>query len=155
MKQRIHYHTVAPKAVEAMRGLQAYVDGSGLEHSLIELVKTRASQINGCAYCVDLHTRDARKAGEREERLHALAVWQESPFFSARERAALAWCEAVTLIAHDHVPDAVFEEARAHFSEKELVDLTFAVITINGWNRLAVSFRQMPGLRTPAAAAAQ
>jgi AhpD family alkylhydroperoxidase len=155
MKQRIQYYAVAPKAVEAMRGLQAYVDGSGLEAALIELVKTRASQINGCAYCVDLHTRDARKAGEGEERLYALAVWRESPFFSARERAALAWCEAVTLIAHDHVPDAVFEEARAHFSEKELVDLTFAVVAINGWNRLAVSFRQLPALRTRTASAAQ
>ncbi|HUI18470.1 MAG TPA: carboxymuconolactone decarboxylase family protein [Alphaproteobacteria bacterium] len=155
MKQRIHYHTVAPKGVEAMRGLQAYVDASGLEHALVELVKTRASQINGCAYCVDLHTRDARKAGEREERLYALAVWRESPLFSARERAALAWCEAVTLISHDHVPDAVFEEVRAHFSEKELVDLTFAIVAINGWNRLAVSFRQMPVARTRAAAAAQ
>jgi len=155
MKQRLHYHTVAPKAVEAMRGLQGYVDGTGLEHSLVELVKTRASQLNGCAYCVDLHTRDARKAGEREERLHAIAVWHESPFFTARERAALAWCEAVTLIARDHVPDAAFEEARAHFSEKELVDLTMAVIAINGWNRLAVSFRQMPALSTRAATAAQ
>jgi len=155
MQQRINYYQVAPKAVEAMRGLQAYVDASGLEHSLVELVKTRASQLNGCAYCVNLHTKDARKAGESEERLYALAVWRESPFFSARERAALAWCEAVTLIAHDHVPDAAYEEARAQFSEKELVDLTIAVIAINGWNRLAVSFRQMPAASARAASAAQ
>jgi AhpD family alkylhydroperoxidase len=154
MKQRIDYYSAAPKAVEAMRGLQAQVDASGLEHALIELVKTRASQINGCAYCVDMHTRDARKAGESEERLYALAVWRESPCFSPRERAALAWCEAVTLVSHDHVPDAVFAEARAQFSEKELVDLTFAVIAINGWNRLAVSFRQLPVARSRAAAAA-
>ncbi|HYB09875.1 MAG TPA: carboxymuconolactone decarboxylase family protein [Alphaproteobacteria bacterium] len=144
MEERIRYYSVAPDAVKAMRGVQAYVDGCGLEHSLLELVKLRASQINGCAYCVDLHTRDARKAGETERRLYAVAVWEEAPFFTARERAALAWTEAVTLIARDHVPDAVYEEAREEFSEKELVDLTMAIVAINGWNRIAVSFRQQP-----------
>ena len=153
MKLRIPYFKVAPKAVEAMRGLQAYVDGSGLEPSLMELIKTRASQINGCAYCVDMHTRDARKAGESEARLYAVAVWRESPFFSARERAALAWCEAVTLVSETHVPDEVFAEASAQFSEKELVDLTFAIVAINGWNRIAVSFRQQPAMPAREAAA--
>ncbi len=155
MKQRISYYAVAPKGVEAMRGLQAYVDGAGLEHKLVELVKTRASQINGCAYCVGLHTKDARKSGESEERLYALAVWRESPLFSERERAALAWCEAVTLVSEGHVPDAVFEEAKRHFGEKELVDRTLAIVEINGWIRLAVSFRQMPAETARAATAAQ
>jgi AhpD family alkylhydroperoxidase len=144
MNVRLRYDSVAPDAVKAMRGLQAYVDGCGLEHSLIELVKLRASQINGCAYCVDLHTRDARKAGETERRLYAVAVWEEAPFFTARERAALAWTEAVTLVARDHVPDAAYAEVRKEFSEKELVDLTMAVVAINGWNRIAVSFRKLP-----------
>ena len=146
MKERLPYYDVAPEAVKAMRGMQAYVENCGLEHSLIELVKLRASQINGCAYCVDLHTRDARKAGESERRLYAVAVWPEAPFFTARERAALAWAEAVTLVAQDHVPDAAYEAARKEFSDKELVDLTMAVIAINGWNRLAVSFRRLPAM---------
>ena len=152
MTMRLPYFKLSPKGVEAMRGLQAYVESTGLEPLLLELIKTRASQLNGCAYCVDKHTRDARKLGESEARLYAVAVWQESPFFTPRERAALAWCETVTLIADDHVPDAAYEEARAHFSEKELVDLTFAIIAINGWNRLAVTFRQQPAAQ-PAAAA--
>lgn len=155
MKQRFNYYKQAPKAVEALRGLQAYVDSSGLEHSLIELVKLRASQINGCAYCVDMHTRDARKAGETEQRLYAVAVWREAPFFTPRERAGLAWCEALTLISHDHVPDAVYDEARQHFSEKELVDLSFAVVAINGWNRMAVSSRTQPAVQAPAGKIAQ
>ncbi len=152
MKQRIDYAKAAPKAVAAMRALQAYVDATSLDHRLVELLKTRASQINGCAYCVDLHTRTLRKAGESEARLYALPVWQESPFFSARERAALAWCEAVTKVADGHVPDDVFAEASAHFSEAELVELTLAIVAINGWNRIAVSFRQQAAM--PAAAAA-
>ncbi|MFI4987637.1 MAG: carboxymuconolactone decarboxylase family protein [Alphaproteobacteria bacterium] len=152
MRQRIDYYKAAPKAVAAMRGLQAYVDGTGLDHRLVELVKTRASQINGCAYCVDMHTKALRQAGESEARLFALAVWHESPFFSARERAALAWCEAVTKVSESHVPDAAFAEAQAHFAEAELVDLTMAIIAINGWNRLAVAFRRMPA--HPASAAA-
>lgn len=149
MAPRLKYAEAAPGAVEAMSGLETYVRRSGLEHSLIELVKLRASQINGCAYCIDMHTKDARAAGETEQRLYALSVWEETPFYSARERAALAWAEAVTRVADGHVPDAVYEQARAQFGEKELVDLTMAVIAINGWNRLAISFRTVPGTYQP------
>ncbi len=132
-----------------MMALEKYVAQSGLERPLIELVKLRASQINGCAYCIDMHTKDARAAGESEQRLYALTAWRETPFYSERERAALAWTEAVTLIADGHVPDEVYEQARTQFSEKELVDLTMAVIAINGWNRLAISFRTVPGTYQP------
>lgn len=132
-----------------MMALEKYVNQSGLERPLIELVKLRASQINGCAYCIDMHTKDARAAGESEQRLYALTAWRETPFYSERERAALAWTEAVTLIADGHVPDEVYEQARTQFSEKELVDLTMAVIAINGWNRLAISFRTVPGTYQP------
>lgn len=145
MRERMAYGTVAPGATEAMRGLQAYVDHSGLEHALLELVKTRASQPNGCAYCVDMHTKDARAAGETEQRLYALAAWHETRFFTDRERAALARTEAVTLLPRDGVSDERYHDARRHFSETELVDLTMAVIAINGWNRLAVAFRTVPG----------
>ncbi|MFZ2875076.1 MAG: carboxymuconolactone decarboxylase family protein [Phycisphaerales bacterium] len=145
MKQRIDYHTASPGAFEAMLGLEKYVRGCGLDHTLLELVKTRASQINGCAYCLDMHTKDARAAGESEQRLYALGAWRETPFFTDRERAALAWAEAVTLIHRGHAPDAIYDEARAHFSEKELLDLTMAVVAINGWNRLAIAFRSVPG----------
>lgn len=149
MKPRIEYAKVAPDGMKAMRGLENYVRQCGLEESLLELVKLRASQINGCAYCIDMHTRDARAQGEHEQRLYAVVAWQETPFFSERERAALAWTESVTQVGKDHVPDSVFEHARRHFSEKELVDLTFAVIAINGWNRLAISFRTVPGTYNP------
>jgi AhpD family alkylhydroperoxidase len=132
-----------------MAALEKYVHQSDLEQSLIELVKLRASQINGCAYCIDMHTKDARAAGESEQRLYALSAWQETPFYSARERAALAWTEAVTLVADGHVPDEVYEQTRTQFGEKELVDLTMAVIAINGWNRLAISFRAVPGAYQP------
>jgi len=141
---RLDYRQVAPEAVQAMRGLEAYVKSSRLEPSLLELVKIRASQLNGCAYCIDLHTRSARAAGEAERRIYALSAWREAPFFSGRERAALAWAEAVTLLAESRVPDDVYEEARRHFTERELVDLTMAVVAINGWNRLAVAFRLPP-----------
>lgn len=149
MKRRIDYDSVAPEAVKAHLGVETYVRRSGLAPTLLELVRLRASQINGCAYCVDMHTKDARAAGEAEQRLYAVAVWREAPFFSDRERAALAWTEAVTQISVDHVPDEVYEGARKHFSEKELVDLTMAVIAINGWNRLAVSFRKPAGTYQP------
>jgi len=149
MQARIDYARVAPAAVEAMRGLESYVHSSGLEGSLLELVKIRASQINGCAYCLDMHTRDARAAGEAEQRLYALAAWHEAPFFSPRERAALAWTEAVTTLHPDHVADAVYEGARGQFTESELVALTVAVIAINGWNRLAISMRSVPGTYKP------
>jgi AhpD family alkylhydroperoxidase len=145
MKPRIDYYRVAHGAVEAMRGLETYVNQTGLEPSLLELVKLRASQINGCAYCIDMHTQDARLRGETEQRLYALSAWEETPFYTERERAALAWTEAVTEIARTHIRDDVYETVRQHFSEKELVDLTIAVIAINGWNRLAVGFRTEPG----------
>jgi AhpD family alkylhydroperoxidase len=138
-----------------MRGLEHYINqSSGLEPSLRELVKTRASQINGCAYCIDMHTKDARAAGETEQRLYALDAWRETPFYTERERAALEWTEAVTLIAEDHVPDDVFLRVRAHFSEEELVKLTLAIIAINGWNRFAIAFRSVPGSYEPQAAKA-
>lgn len=148
MKPRLD-HTVAPDGYKAMLGLETYVRRSGLEPSLLELVRLRASQINGCAYCIDMHTKDARTGGESEQRLYALGAWRETPFYTDRERAALAWTEAVTQVAEGHVPDEVYELARQHFSEKELVDLTLGVIAINGWNRLAISFRTVPGTYIP------
>ncbi len=150
MQPRIEYAKASPAAIEAMRGLETYVRRSGLEPSLLELVKIRTSQINGCAYCIDMHTKDARARGETEQRLYALSAWEETPFFTERERAALAWTEAVTRVAEGHVPDEVFELARKHFPDKELVDLTLAVVAINGWNRLAISFRTVPGTYQPA-----
>ena len=150
MKPRIEYAMAATAGIEAMRGLESYVRQCGLEPSLLELVKLRASQINGCAYCIDMHTKDARARGESEQRLYALSAWEETPFFTDRERAALAWTEAVTRVADGHVPDAVFDLARKHFQEKELVDLTLAIVAINGWNRLAISFRALPGSYKPA-----
>jgi AhpD family alkylhydroperoxidase len=130
-----------------MLDLQSYVHGCGLEGSLLELVKIRASQINGCAFCLHMHARDARKAGESQERLDVISAWREAPLFTKRERAALAWTEAVTLVADTHVPGDVFETARAEFSERELVDLTMAVVAINGWNRLMVAFRVPPAVK--------
>src|SRR5689334_4767929 len=152
MQQRIDTMKVSPAAFKAMAGLQAYVEQSGLERSLLEFVKIRASQVNGCAYCLVMHTNDARKHGESDERMHLLNAWREAPVFSERERAALAWVEAVTLIADGHAPDEVYEEARERFSEKELVDLTMAIVTINGWNRLAIAFRATPQLQMAKAA---
>jgi len=130
---------------QAMLALQHQVETSGLEHSLMELVKIQTSQINGCAYCLDMHTKDARALGETEQRIYALNAWRETPFFSDRERAALEWAEAVTRVSVDHVPDSVYDAVAPHFSEAELVALTFAVVAINGWNRLAISFRAVPG----------
>jgi AhpD family alkylhydroperoxidase len=150
MQSRIEYAKTAPAAMTAMMGLETYVRQSGLEGSLIELVKLRASQINGCAYCVDMHTKDARAEGETEQRLYAVVAWEETPFFTERERAALAWTEAVTLVGQGHVPDDIYDQARRSFSERELIDLTLAVIAINGWNRLAISFRTVPGTYQPA-----
>jgi AhpD family alkylhydroperoxidase len=149
MQPRIDYKNAAPFGIESMRGLESYVRRSGLEGSLLELVKLRASQLNGCAYCIDMHTKDARVRGESEQRLYALSAWQETPFFSERERAALAWTEAVTRISDGHVPDQVFDQVRKHFTDKELVDLTLAVIAVNGWNRLAIGFRAVPGTYKP------
>jgi AhpD family alkylhydroperoxidase len=148
MELRLNYAKLSPEPVKALYSVGAYVAGSGLEHALVELVKVRASQVNGCAYCLDMHTQDARAAGETEQRLYALSAWRETPFFTDRERAALAWAEAVTLVGGG-VPDAVFEEARSQFTEKELADLTWAVVTINAWNRIAISFRAVPGTYKP------
>jgi AhpD family alkylhydroperoxidase len=149
MKSRLSYEKAAPGALRAMFSLEKYVQESGLEKSLLELIKTRASQINGCAYCIDMHTKDARAHGESEQRLYALNAWRETPFYTDRERAALAWTEAVTLVHQGQVPDEVFEQARTQFSEEELVNLTTAVVAINGWNRLAISFRAVPGTYQP------
>ncbi|HKT38136.1 MAG TPA: carboxymuconolactone decarboxylase family protein [Ktedonobacterales bacterium] len=149
MQPRMEYQKVAPGVSQAMSQLQRYVSESGLEPILLELVKTRASQINGCAYCLDMHTKDARAHGETEQRLYALSAWRETPFYSERERAALAWTEAVTLVSETHVPDDVYELAREQFSEQELANLTLAIIAINGWNRLAISFRTVPGTYQP------
>ncbi len=145
MEHRLTYSAVAPQGIQALLGIEGYVRGAGLEPGLLHLLKTRTSQINRCAYCIDMHTKDARAGGETEQRLYALSAWRETPFFSERERAALAWTEAITLISHGSVPDALYEEARRHFSEKELVDLTLGLIAINGWNRLTVAFRTEPG----------
>ncbi len=146
MQQRLDYKRASPEAYEAMRHTQNQVNGSGLEASLLELVKAHASQINGCAWCLDMHTKDARALGETEQRLYLLPVWREAPCYSGRERAALAWTEAITRIAATHdVSDEVYEEARRHFDEKALVDLTLAIIAINGWNRMNVAFRTQVG----------
>jgi AhpD family alkylhydroperoxidase len=150
---RIDVTKVAPEAYQAMAGLQRYVRQSGLEPPLLELVRMRASQINGCAYCIDMHSKDARAAGESEQRLYALDAWRETPFYTDRERAALAWSEAVTLVSEGHVPDEVYEFARKQFSEKEIVDLTLAVAEINAWNRIAISLRAVPGTYQPASRA--
>ncbi len=151
MQPRVNYVKASPKGIEAMRGLEVYIQQCGLERSLIELVKARASQINGCAYCIDMHTKDARANGEIEQRLYALNAWRETPFYTERERAALAWTEALTLVTDGHVPDQVFEEARRHFGEKELVDLSLVIAGINGWNRLSIAFRTVPGTYQPPA----
>lgn len=136
----------------AMLALQREVNQSGLDHTLQELVKMRASQINGCAYCIDMHSKDARAAGETEQRLYALDAWEETPFYTDRERAALAYTEAVTRVGDTHVPDDVWEEVTRHFSESEVVALTFALVAINGWNRLSIAFRNVPGTYQPAKA---
>ena len=142
--QRLDYKDTAPEVFSAMLKLESAVHGMALEAPLLELVKTRASQINGCAYCIDMHTKDALGAGEDARRLFLLDAWREAPIYSPRERAALAWTEAVTRVHDDGVPDAVYEEARRHFDERELVRLTLAVVAINGWNRLSVAFRIAP-----------
>ena len=141
-----HYGTPLGRA---MLALQREVNNSGLEPALQELIKIRASQINGCAYCIDMHTKDARVRGESEQRIYALDAWQETPFFSPRERAALAYTEAVTRVADSHVPDDLWEETARHFTEQEMVALTFALVAINGWNRLAISLRSVPGTYQP------
>ena len=154
MKPRMNFFQAAPETVNALMALENQVASSGLEQSLIELVKTRASQINGCAYCINMHTQNARKHGETEQRLYLLNAWREAPVYTDRERAALAWTDAVTLISDTHAPEDVYQEVRAHFSEAETVNLTMLIATINAWNRLAISFRAMPPVKAKAASAA-
>jgi len=145
MEPRIDYARRCPDVRTALWALEHYVHQSGLDPKLLELVKLRTSLINGCAYCVDMHTKVARSLGETEQRLYEVGLWREAPFYTERERAALAWTEAVTLVSIDHVPDGVYETARQHFDDKELIDLTAAIVAINGWNRLAIAFRTVPG----------
>jgi AhpD family alkylhydroperoxidase len=144
MEQRLDFYKASPAAIKALLGVEERIGKSALEKSLAELVRLRASQINGCAFCVDMHTTDARKGGETDRRLATVIAWRETPFFTDRERAALAWTEAVTLVSHEHVPDAVWDAVRPHFSDEELVDLTLLIAAINAWNRFAIAFRKMP-----------
>ncbi|HVO91322.1 MAG TPA: carboxymuconolactone decarboxylase family protein [Terriglobales bacterium] len=150
MALRIDHTKVGAAALRTMYGLEKYLAESSVEARLRHLVKVRASQINGCAYFIDMHWKDARAAGETEQRLYGLAAWREAPYYSERERAALAWTEELTLIAEHHVPDELYEQTRRQFSEQELVDLTLAVVTINAWNRIAISFRSEAGSYQPA-----
>lgn len=145
MKPRLDYAKAAPELYDAMDGLDRYIQGSVLEESLLHLVRLRASQINGCAYCLDMHWKDLRALGEGEQRLYSLDAWRECPYYTDRERAALAWTEAVTLIADGHAPDAVYQEVRPHLNERELSDLTLAIAAINAWNRLSIAARLVPG----------
>lgn len=149
MEQRIDYLKVGRGVYQAMIGLENYLHESGLEEPLLRLIKLRASQINGCAFCIDMHWKDLRSNGENEQRLYGLDAWQESPYYTDRERAALAWTEAVTNIQSGHAPDGVYEEAAKQFTEKELADLTLAIATINAWNRLIIAGRTVPGTYQP------
>jgi len=145
MESRMDFRKASPEGAKAMAELHAFVHHCGLEHTLLELVKLRASQINGCAHCIDMHSKELRAAGESEQRLYLLDAWEESPFYSERERAALAWTEALTLITAGHAPDEVYAQARAQFSEQEIANLTLAIVAINGANRLNIAFRTVPG----------
>ncbi|HKI58953.1 MAG TPA: carboxymuconolactone decarboxylase family protein [Trueperaceae bacterium] len=149
MAERLDFKGTVPEAYRAMLGLERVVHASTLEPPLLELVKIRASQINGCAFCLDMHTKDARAAGEREDRIYLLPAWREAAFYTERERAALAWAEALTLLSETGAPDEVYAEVSARFSPEELVTLTLAIVAINGWNRLEVGFRGEPGAYTP------
>jgi len=153
MESRLDYLKAAPGGYKALAGLEVYLRHCGLDHGLLHLLKTRASQINGCAYCIDMHTKDARALGETEQRLYALNAWRETPFYTERERAALEWTEAITLISETHAPDDVYKRVREQFSEEEVVNLTYAIATINAWNRLAIAFRAEPGIYQPSAKA--
>ncbi len=149
MEQRMDAYGKAPGVMKAMYGLELYLAKSSLDKQLLHLIKYRVSQINGCAYCLDMHSKDLRAGGETEQRLYTLDAWRETPFFTPRERAALEWAESVTLVSETHVPDEVYESVRKEFSEEELIDLTLAVATINAWNRFAISFRTTPGTYQP------
>ncbi|HEX5139121.1 MAG TPA: carboxymuconolactone decarboxylase family protein [Planctomycetota bacterium] len=150
MKPRMEYWKVAPGGFKALSALEAYLRESDVDRPLLHMVKLRASQINGCAYCIDMHWKDARADGESEQRLYGLDAWRESPYYSVRERAALEWTEALTNVSDGHVPDAVYDAVRGHFSDKELADLTWAVAAINAWNRVAIAFRSEAGSYKPA-----
>lgn len=145
MEQRLDYIKASPEAFKAMYAMEGYLRGA-LEHGLLHLVKLRASQINGCAFCIDMHWKDARAGGETEQRLYGLDAWEESTYYTQRERAALAWTEALTKIGEGHAPDAVFEEVRKHFNDKELADLSWAIAAINAWNRMGIGFRAKAGV---------
>jgi AhpD family alkylhydroperoxidase len=151
MQPRIDYRKYSQEPLKSLYEIENHLSQGGLDHKLLLLIKMRASQINGCAFCLDMHSIDARAEGESEQRLYALNAWRETPFFSGRERAALAWTEAVTNLSETHVPDEVFAEVKKHFSEKEIVDLTLAVAMINLWNRVAISLRAVPGHYRPGA----
>jgi AhpD family alkylhydroperoxidase len=151
MEPRIKFYSVATGPLTAMLNLETEIRKNGLEPNLLDMVRLRVSQINGCAYCIDMHWKDARAAGETEQRLYGLGAWEESPYYTPRERAALAWAEAVTNLGEGHVPDAVFEAAKAQFNEKELVTLTWAIAAINGWNRMAIALRAVAGEYKPKA----
>ena len=154
MRPRINYANAAPGVYDAMDALDQYLAASSIERRLLYLVQLRASQLNGCAYCIDMHWKDLRVLDETEQRMYSLDAWREAPYYTERERAALAWTEAVTVVADGHVPGAVYDEARAHLSETELADLTLAVASINAWNRLSIAARLTPGAYTPAVPAA-
>ncbi|HET7108183.1 MAG TPA: carboxymuconolactone decarboxylase family protein [Candidatus Acidoferrum sp.] len=145
MTPRLDYRKFAKEPLKALMDMEAYLAQCGLDHKLLHMIKLRASQINGCAFCIDMHWKDARAAGETEQRLYGLNAWRESPYYSDRERAALAWTESLTLIAASQAPDEVFTAVKAQFSDKEIVDLTYAISTINAWNRIAISLRAVPG----------
>src|SRR5215469_10360862 len=149
MQPRIDYRKYAGEAMQSMLSLEKYIFGCGLDEKLIHLMKMRASQLNGCAYCIDMHSIDARALGESEQRLYELDAWRETPFYSDRERAALEWTEAITLVAQGHVPDSVYELVQPHFKPEGLANLTVAITNINAWNRLSIAFRNVPGTYTP------
>jgi len=149
MEQRIGYSEQAEGAYKAMYGLEVYLRHSSIEPMLLHLLKFRVSQINGCAYCLDMHSKDLRACGETEQRLYMLDAWRESPFYTDRERAALEWAESLTLVSHTHVPDEVYDIVKKQFNEKEIIDLTMAVVAINGWNRISIAFRTTPGTYQP------
>jgi AhpD family alkylhydroperoxidase len=149
MQARIDQKDVNPGGYRAMLGLEQYLNTCGLEKKLLDLIRLRVSQINGCAYCLDMHWKDLRVEGETEQRLYSLDAWRETPYYTERERAALAWAEAVTKVAESHVPDEVYEQARQQFDQQQLADLTLAVVAINGWNRLSIAFRTVPGTYQP------
>src|SRR3954471_11915106 len=149
MKTRMEHWKVAPGGFKAMSSLEAYLHDSTLKVPLLHMVKLRASQINGCAYCIDMHWKDARALGESEQRLYGLDAWREAPYYTDRERAALEWTEALTNVQDGHVPDAAYDAARSHFNEKELADLSWAIATINAWNRVMIAARAEAGTYTP------